>query len=81
MVHILTTLVILAGNVHCNGLVCSHNRLLCRVGAAIVVEADPPVIPPVFRNIYDHSLCFLQYSDPIIPFQSLNLGQVSMNLL
>ena len=80
MVHILTSLVILAGNIHCNGLVCSI-ILLCRVGAAIVVEADPPVIPPVFRNIHDHSLCFFQYFDPSVPFPSVNPAQVSMKLL
>ena len=50
---------------------------VCRVGAAVVVEIDSPVIPPVFRNINGHSLCFIQYSDPSVPFESLNPNFVS----
>ncbi|XP_065908079.1 uncharacterized protein [Dysidea avara] len=52
-----------------------------RVGAAVVVEVDPPVIPPVFRNINGHSLCFLQYSDPSVPFESLNPNHTSINFM
>ena len=49
--------------------------LSCRIGAAIVVEDGPPVIPPVFRNSNVHSLCFLQFSNLSFP---LKPGQVSI---
>ncbi|XP_065906983.1 uncharacterized protein [Dysidea avara] len=52
-----------------------------RVGAAVVVEIDSPVIPPVFRNINGHSLCFIQYSDPSVPFESLNPNFTSINFM
>ncbi|XP_065908083.1 uncharacterized protein [Dysidea avara] len=47
-----------------------------RIGAAIVVEDGPPVIPPVFRNSNVHSLCFLQFSNLSFP---LKPGQLSFN--
>ncbi|XP_065908085.1 uncharacterized protein [Dysidea avara] len=50
-----------------------------RVGASVVVDADHSTAPSVFRNTLN--LCFLQYSDPSVPFDSLNPDQVSINFM
>ncbi|XP_065907172.1 uncharacterized protein [Dysidea avara] len=52
-----------------------------RVGASVVVDADLPSTPSVFRNTLTHSLCFLQYSDSSVPFDSLNPDQTSINFM